>query len=453
MPYRVPYNSNWAGPLPYSGPMFPPNAGGYTPSPIRPADVAPFDWAQFLSPGLGQGPIRPPDVPTFDWSQFSQPAVDSAASAFPGTEFTPGTYTPGTAPVYADPTAQVNKIYDPQIAAIQSLMTSTQHRGDVNSANIKNMYAALANTAGQDAAATNNQYAHSQAATQADYNQAGSAVGSQYDASQAAQLLMMKKLGITAAAPGALAQQSADKNFVQGLLKSGAANAKSALEQNKQTSASVLNTLHTAAPLAGNQKQIDLMAQVQDRIDQLNANKMTLNSDRASKITDLTNQAASGLAQFNQQENANRNAFNQQQAAGQQQALDNQFKWANEMRSQADQNLQTTAAQEASRAAQQQFGINAAKAANPAASNPASTDVWNNLLTSASTQVANPQDYVGYILQLITSNNDIRHGSQGGFNMTPEQFAAIAVQNAPGGLQQGVLVDLAQKYWSSLHGK
>lgn len=188
-----------------------------------------------------------------------------------------------------------NQQYDPQIAELQREMGIAQGHATHSQQEIAKMYGALQQADKADIPQINQMFAGEKNKINNDYTALQNQVSNAYSDANKQQMDLMKQLNIQAAAPTALAQQQNDQAFFTGQQGQAKQDTMDAL-QLLQTGADNFSTQGAEiAGLEGNNRQADVMSQLQDYLTQAQG-----------RVGDLTNQKqnaySTALSQLGQQQ-------------------------------------------------------------------------------------------------------------------------------------------------------
>lgn len=217
----------------------------------------------------------------------------------------------------------VDAQYNPQIDLIRGQISQAQTRADRNKGELGNMYAALSQAYEADVPRIQQMYDNAAAESAAQQQQLQAALAANYDSQANTVNREASALGQQAAAAEALAPMGEDEKFLTTLAGQIASQDQATLNQLEQNNVAYTQQGARLAGLEGNNRQADLMTQLEDYVNQQNSGIQTLENARGSDFAKLMFEMQMTDQERLAQESQNAQAFNaQQQSQNWQQLMD-----------------------------------------------------------------------------------------------------------------------------------
>lgn len=218
----------------------------------------------------------------------------------------------GGGPDTVDYAAMAAKIYQPNLDFLTGQEKLAQQRNVANDKSLAGMYAGLVNDIGRSAKGIAQNYDQGAASVGQAAAQTDASINNTYDQSAAEQAAMLKHLGIEAAAPDTLKQNTRDEAFFKGLIDTNANSVKNMLAQQKAGALEYNTAQQNISRQSGADARATNKLNLEDTLQQILGQKANLQTQIGQEAVSMQNSAASNLMKqmqmAQQQANADRAA-------------------------------------------------------------------------------------------------------------------------------------------------
>ncbi len=218
----------------------------------------------------------------------------------------PSKYLADDASLHAQAASQAAAQYDPVIAALRNQATAASKRGNENSGKVKQMFSDLSDRTAQDLPQIQGQYQQTMDKSAGQYNQLKQGITDQYAQSQKEQEDIYNRLNIQAAASDVVPQQQKDRDYFINRASTDAQTQQSALTTERQGAVDYTNMGAQADRNEGVQRSADILSQLQDLLNQydaqIGANEAAKSQAANSLYMQLQNQNRSSAADMAQKQ-------------------------------------------------------------------------------------------------------------------------------------------------------
>lgn len=179
---------------------------------------------------------------------------------------------------------QIAAELDPAIAEYQRQIAKQNADKAAAHTNISNVYARLLASTNADKASMLQQSQADQARALANYDQAKSQIGSNFQSAQQGTNSELARLGLGAVGSAATDKSARDSAYLSGLSDVSKGNSASAMSMNRNSYDSLLSDLASSGQASGNAALVGSDKSYADRIAELTGKSGDLSSSRASKV-------------------------------------------------------------------------------------------------------------------------------------------------------------------------
>lgn len=193
--------------------------------------------------------------------------------------------------------SQVNAQFDPMISALNSQMKSKTERGRKGANQARSMYGDLAKDFLAQLPEMTQQFAAEDRAANSRYDTAQAELQKQYGQQSREQDALMQQLGIKAAQPEASQQARDDQKYFQSQLEMDQQAELNALNEQQNAAETYQRELGSTTRLAGENTAQDIIAQLNDYLDQAESQMSGLRGQKAQTLSALVQQLQAQDAQ------------------------------------------------------------------------------------------------------------------------------------------------------------